>query len=722
MNCNSGPISFSLAEIASWKSASTFLPTPGVRASIPALQRGLVWSPQQNELLWDSILRGFPIGAVVLTRWSEKLKKSDEEKDDRVTHHLLDGQQRCNAVAMGFSDPFGSEQPTDSKKVESILWLDLKPDPDRNSTRNYWIRATTTAHPWGYRRDDEAKTLAVGEIRTALERVNLSAADPEYRRPSPVNLWPAAASAAVPVPLAWLLQLPFEDDKLFWQSLGERAAASISLGWTAKVHEFCLDLTMDGPRSRIFAGIQRAHASRLMAIEAPKELLEESELEKHTGNGEGVSNIEQLFQRLNRQGTKLDGEELAYSMIKAYWPDLERPINEVSEHRMPQARMVSLGVRAALARDAKQNLPGSPTVSALRIIARKEENKKDLIQTFILQKNLQRACDLVDQWLKYDPESNPSGLLPVHLTSIALGSREVYLLLLHFAERMDGAESPRNWNKTMQGLVTLLHWFAVDKAKVANRIFAGCREEPNLANIHKALSEATTEGEMHTIHPPSGLDDFIQLTDADFKDWNWSKPVQGDGTEEGIQSRQKLWSGFLDFRGNKELLLYAQRAFLTRRFPEYDPARKDLWEAHNRPWDFDHILAWKYLYDRRDGGQFKGICDQWCYTIGNFRAWPFEDNRSDQAQSAISKLGGVEPTKQRLRADSFVLDHELEGFSVPEDRPSDIRHQVDVARKFVNACRGRLLRIYSEWYDSVGIADLIPPREQNPNFEPPPLH
>jgi len=26
--------------------------------------------------------------------------------------------------------------------------------------------------------------------------------------------------------------------------------------------------------------------------------------------------IEQLFQRLNQQGTRLDGEELAYSMIK----------------------------------------------------------------------------------------------------------------------------------------------------------------------------------------------------------------------------------------------------------------------------------------------------------------------------------------------------------------------------------------------------------------------
>jgi hypothetical protein len=75
-NHSETPPSFSLRGIAPW--------TPGVcpeektkiRASIPALQRGLVWTPQQNELPWDSILRGFPIGSVVVTKWSDKLKKT----------------------------------------------------------------------------------------------------------------------------------------------------------------------------------------------------------------------------------------------------------------------------------------------------------------------------------------------------------------------------------------------------------------------------------------------------------------------------------------------------------------------------------------------------------------------------------------------------------------------------------------------------------------------
>jgi len=499
--------------------------------------------------------------------------------------------------------------------------------------------------------------------------------------------------------LAWLLKSPIEDKNVFWSRLGDRAASS-SLSWAKIVHEFCVNPETENSRVHIFKGISRAHAARLVAIEAPKELLDESELEKTTGDGEGVSNIEQLFQRLNRQGTKLDGEELAYSMIKAYWPDLERPINEVSEHRMPQARMVSLGVRAALAKDAIQSLPGSPTVSALRVIARSEKDKKDIIQDFILQ-DLQRACDLVDQWLKYNSVTNPDGLLPVHITSIAIGSREVYLLLLHFAKRLHGIEEPENWSKTMQGLATILHWFAVDKAKATNRIYAGCRNELSVGNIQFSLKGAISAGEIHRIHAPDVVEEFVALPNADLKSWNWGSPIRGDGNEEGILLRRNTWEGFLNFRSNKELLLYAQRAFLAKQFPEYDPARKDLWEAHNRPWDFDHILAHYYFYNRKDGSEFRGICGEWGYTIGNLRAWPYEDNRSDQRETAADKIKG---DPEQLK-NSFLSACEERAFSGGD---STRCHEPE-ARFFAENCRERLLRIYRTWYETLAIAELTGP-------------
>ena len=51
---------FTLKEISEWVK-------DGSLVDIPALQRGLVWKPKQVELLWDSLLRGFPIGSFMLS-------------------------------------------------------------------------------------------------------------------------------------------------------------------------------------------------------------------------------------------------------------------------------------------------------------------------------------------------------------------------------------------------------------------------------------------------------------------------------------------------------------------------------------------------------------------------------------------------------------------------------------------------------------------------------
>jgi hypothetical protein len=53
----------------------------------------------------------------------------------------------------------------------------------------------------------------------------------------------------------------------------------------------------------------------------------------------GIDDIEQIFQRLNRQGTPLDNEELAYSLIKAYWTDVDETIRKLPHHTT-EARLV----------------------------------------------------------------------------------------------------------------------------------------------------------------------------------------------------------------------------------------------------------------------------------------------------------------------------------------------------------------------------------------------
>ena len=73
---------YSICEVASWL-------IPESEVQLPVVQRGFVWKVSQIECLWDSIFRGYPIGAMMLSFDGDK-------------YMLLDGQQRSTSVALGF--------------------------------------------------------------------------------------------------------------------------------------------------------------------------------------------------------------------------------------------------------------------------------------------------------------------------------------------------------------------------------------------------------------------------------------------------------------------------------------------------------------------------------------------------------------------------------------------------------------------------------------------
>lgn len=68
--------SFTLSQISGWQQN----PAESL-VELPSIQRGFVWKPKQVEDLWDSLLRGYPVGSFLFSRAGEKL-------------HLMDGQQR----------------------------------------------------------------------------------------------------------------------------------------------------------------------------------------------------------------------------------------------------------------------------------------------------------------------------------------------------------------------------------------------------------------------------------------------------------------------------------------------------------------------------------------------------------------------------------------------------------------------------------------------------
>lgn len=97
---------------------------------LPDIQRELVWEPRQIESLWDSLLRGYPIGSFLFWRIPQESSTSVRlydfitDFDTRNRHNLevqlpggstptvvLDGQQRLSAIRIGLCGTYREKVP-----------------------------------------------------------------------------------------------------------------------------------------------------------------------------------------------------------------------------------------------------------------------------------------------------------------------------------------------------------------------------------------------------------------------------------------------------------------------------------------------------------------------------------------------------------------------------------------------------------------------------------
>ena len=76
---------------------------------LPSIQRGFVWGPSKIVNLWDSLLRGMPIGSMLINglRKREKVFSSTNIQGQILSLKkdalgLLDGQQRTLAMLLGW--------------------------------------------------------------------------------------------------------------------------------------------------------------------------------------------------------------------------------------------------------------------------------------------------------------------------------------------------------------------------------------------------------------------------------------------------------------------------------------------------------------------------------------------------------------------------------------------------------------------------------------------
>lgn len=340
-------LSYTLWQIASWTSDES-------EVLIPALQRGLVWKPRQVELLWDSILRGFPIGSFML---SDIVNKEGSGK-----YYLMDGQQRYNAISIGFNTV---------KAARAVLWIDLLPPSSKNSTRSFWIKATTTPHPWGYKNDDDANRLNTAEKRKALKEFNLKG-NIYNDHFSLEETWPVEAN--LPIPLFCLLKAAektSDADTFVKEVFAEFNSTDFSyrFSFNEKIKHSNVALTY--LRDVLFPAFNALKDYMITCNHLPKEVMETETTEESMAQ----TTLEVLFTRLNTGGTAISRDDLNYSAIKAYWPSIKEVNDHLAEKYMSPSKLVMLAFRLALTSEDDKSFKGEMTIKQIRSAAIKTDER-----------------------------------------------------------------------------------------------------------------------------------------------------------------------------------------------------------------------------------------------------------------------------------------------------------------------------------------------------------
>lgn len=809
-----------LPHIAAWQIASApAVPGPAsnpIIAALPAMQRGAVWKPKQVEMLWDSIARGFPIGALLLSPFDAargvQLARHEQDGLAEPNYHLLDGQQRSTAIALGFVNPWqgtpevagantSSSEENIVAKVSAVLWVDLAA-PVETSDAEFVFRVLTRSHPWGYKRNKPEETLTVKAIRDALDNGYRNASPqleevPAHKIPL-THVWPSDAIA--PIPLVFLIKalavdeasepnpltavskhvlkqlqaLPFwlaEND--VWKLIRKKLVDAFS-GQDAELHSRWKRLIGHLRDTTTLASDYGVPALILPQTARPDPRLT-------------IDPLETLFIRVNQEGTRIEGEELMYSILKSNWIDAPKFIENLSKYFTHPPRLVVLATRLVLGQGqnaSETRPPATPDVSQFRRLVHGQDGFRDRLTAFVQESGKKVFEDAAKILTDVGLPGGEYALPPVLAFELAHKTPDVVFLLLAWIMRMHIANGEptqigANQRRKLLGFLTALSWFAPDPANAVAAVWKDLKSaQPS--GLPRFFSKLTFNKALRLgkkdkliacpLPPPEVLDDVIRnrvtagrhanyagFNNPEHEFWrewtryerlqqtlsrtvtSWFQAMDAvwavreaneeDGGLDQNAKREEAWRHFTNqLWDKKSLLLFVQRASLLRWFPDYDPTVPDQVEDKNRPWDFDHIHPQSYL----DYKKIPQILKDWHGSIGNFRAWPLEANRSLGDSYPEAKLSEVKPQEMRYhmissedvcqasfvgnRIDDWsdwcasVPPAVIDGGSaryLPLGRDG-LQYGGEAHRALICAITRRFSKLYRHWYEGLMIGELMP--------------
>jgi len=300
------------------KLASSYLGEEGREIGIAGFQRNAVWREPRIEDLWDSLLCRFPIGSILLASYSDfsdvgfkriqinrAAPYTDTLVDDRgVDYIVVDGQQRLNAIALGFL-PF-------EPQTAARLWVSLNV-PSSEKSRVFDFFLCTRENPFGWGLDKDAR-------RKALESIKKEGFDDNDLRLE--ETYPYRASLAVPfVEFCQVLQKTTE-----WAAARELLMQAETIHVTGPAFDrIRAELDKQKTPPPAFGRLVRAIQSVVMedGYHIPVILIQKE------GDLITPERLGKLFERVNINGEVPPQAELFFSALKLRSPQINNYVAEI---------------------------------------------------------------------------------------------------------------------------------------------------------------------------------------------------------------------------------------------------------------------------------------------------------------------------------------------------------------------------------------------------------
>ncbi|MDO4954510.1 MAG: DUF262 domain-containing protein [Akkermansia sp.] len=565
--------------------------------SIPAVQRGLVWSAEQVGKLWDSIVKDIPVGSMLAC------KRTFIEMGNKVEYiELLDGQQRCNAIRCGVSP---------SKEDKIRVWVSHDEEEENDELL---FMVCCESHPWGYQKNfNSFSNSQKSDFNKRLKEKSFKQSNNDdnslegYFTIVPLcqgypmcDLIGKKQKRMIFVPLPYALA---EDTEKAWEKWNNKNKENTEEALFRHPEEIAQLYEEEVDIKGALIGIHDILMKKMYA-EHDKEYSIPIHIISENKNSDY---IRELFIRINKQGTILSDEDARYSEICVKMEiGFKNLIEKLSVGFMPPQRLANFAVRLftklghnggnldahiiekpnyddyVTAANADDFLPFCN--NQLRQII---SSTKKLFQNYSGASRVDQNVDKVPALIYLEKTDDN------WLTVIAC--------IIHKFKSLFEQKESEDWYHLLVLLPDIVCARSNMHKKFITEFWKGISPLLDNPETHAelklldilvlgTLNAAIEEGTF--VYPYTYTTDNVNIcyegdvySNLRFRDllaqwWNWE------------DSNQKYSNrALIPYFHNNHILYYAQRSYLAYILKNIRPESKELWgESANKPFDIDHII------------------------------------------------------------------------------------------------------------------------------------